>query len=197
MIFSFSLFCNINILYCTVQVGKHDMSEKLVSSCLFLRYLCPAILGPNLFHLTDEFPSPTSNRNLTLIAKTLQTLANFARYEGKENSMEFMNSFLDEETGNMKQFLELVSGPPPEDWIHGTEKIYIYSNCNPIYLLAGLNIGTDKGDLGKHLSSLHTILVENISKVPASSETNPCLDQLTTILNCINSNLHHPRYFII
>ena len=64
-------------------------------------------------------------------------------------------------------------------------------------MLAGLNIGTDKGDLGKHLSSLHTILVENISKVPASPETNPCLDQLTTILNCLISNLHHPRYFTI
>lgn len=83
-----------------------------------LRYLCPAILGPNLFNITDEFPSERSNRNLTLIAKTLQTLANFARYEGKENSMEFMNDWLDDEMVNMKSFLNIVSGPPPEDWIH-------------------------------------------------------------------------------
>ena len=69
------------------QVGKAEIAYKLVSSCLFLRYLCPAILGPNLFNLTDEFPNEKSNRNLTLIAKTMQTLANFARYEGKENSM--------------------------------------------------------------------------------------------------------------
>jgi len=154
------------------QVGKADMADKLVSSCLFLRYLCPAILGPNLFNLTDEFPNERSNRNLTLIAKTLQTLANFARYEGKENSMEFMNVFLDEETTNMKKFLELVSGPPPEDWIHG------------------LSLGNDKGDLGRHLSNLHTILVENISKIPSGDNNN--LDLLKTILNDINSNLHHP-----
>ena len=148
------------------------MASKLVSSCLFLRYLCPAILGPNLFNITDEYPSERSNRNLTLIAKTLQTLANFARYEGKENSMEFMNSFLDEEMGNMKTFLQLVSSPPPEDWIHD------------------LNLGNDKADLGRHLSNLHTILVENISKVPSSDNLN--LDHIKAVLNDINANLHRP-----
>ena len=153
------------------QVGKQEIAYKLVSSCIFLRYLCPAILGPNLFNLTDEYPNERSSRNLTLIAKTLQTLANFARYEGKENSMEFMNQFLDEESGNMRKFLELVSGPPPEDWIHG------------------LNLGHDKSDLGRHLSALHTILVENVSKIPASCDS---LDSLRTILNDISNNLHRP-----
>ena len=156
------------------QVGKEEIAYKLVSSCLFLRYLCPAILGPNLFNLTDEFPNERSNRNLTLIAKTMQTLANFARYEGKENSMEFMNSFLDEETTNMKKFLELVSGPPPEDWIHG------------------LSTGNDKGDLGRHMSNLHTILVENVSKVPQTDQQNPQLETMRTILNDISNNLHRP-----
>ena len=154
------------------QVGKADMVDKLVSSCLFLRYLCPAILGPNLFNITDEYPSERSNRNLTLIAKTLQSLANFARYEGKENSMEFMNGFLDDEMQNMKTFLQLVSSPPPEDWIHD---------------LSALN---EKGDLGKHLSNLHTILVENICKIPSGGNLN--LQHLKSILNNINSNLHRP-----
>ena len=157
------------------QVGKEEIAYKLVSSCIFLRYLCPAILGPNLFNLTDEFPNERSNRNLTLIAKTLQTLANFTRYEGKENSMEFMNTFLDEESANMKKFLELVSGPPPEDWIHG------------------LNLGNDQGDLGRHLSALHTILVENVSKLPGEQQTPcPAMDNLRTILNDISNNLHRP-----
>ena len=66
-----------------------------------------------------------------------------------------------------------MSGPPPEDWIHG------------------LGYGSaDKGDLGRHLSSLHTILVENISKVPEDNKHN--LDHLKTVLNEINSNLHRP-----
>ena len=59
--------------------------------------------------------------------------------------MEFINSWLDEESGNMRKFLDLVSGPPPEDWIHG--------------------LGEQRGALGRHLSSLHTVLVENVGKV--------------------------------
>jgi len=155
-----------------VQVGKADMADKLISSCLFLRYLCPAILGPNLFRLVDEFPNERSNRNLTLIAKTLQTLANFARYEGKENSMEFMNSFLDEESSNMKQFLATVSGAPPEDWLHG------------------LGESSERGELGRHLSILHTVLVESVCKVPADESHS--LEPLKTVLNDISNNLHHP-----
>jgi len=160
-----------------VQMGKEDMADKLTSSCLFLRYLCPAVLGPNLFNLTDEYPNERSNRNLTLIAKTLMTLANFARYEGKENSMEFMNIFLDEESENMRKFLQIVSGPPPEDWIDN------------------LSGSSDRVDLGKHSSLLHTILVENISKIPAASNVN--FDELKTILNDINGSLHRPTTKIL
>ena len=63
--------------------------------------------------------------------------------------MEFINSWLDEESGNMRKFLELVSGPPPEDWIHGLET----------------QGGARPGQLGRHMSSLHTVLVENVGKV--------------------------------
>jgi hypothetical protein len=83
-----------------------------------LRYLCPAILAPSLFHLTNEYPNERANRNLTLIAKTLQTLANFTRYEGKENSMEFLNPLLEEESTAMRTFLRQISSPLAEDgWI--------------------------------------------------------------------------------
>lgn len=119
--------------------------------------------------------------------------------------MEFMNGFLDEEMGNMRTFLQLVSNPPPEDWIQR------------------LSIGGGgehrRGDLGRHLSNIHTILVENISKIPASNSSSSSTNNITTIstsgnssstgclevnsssfnlehlkgiLNDINSNLHRP-----
>lgn len=56
-----------------------------------------------------EYPNEKAARNLTLIAKTLQTLANFTRFQGKENFMEFMNDFLEREAPSMKEFLKNIS----------------------------------------------------------------------------------------
>ena len=154
------------------HVGKPDVGDNLISACIFLRYLCPAILAPSLFNLTDEYPSDKANRNLTLIAKTLQTLANFTRYEGKENSMEFLNPFLEEESAPMKRFLRQISSPLSEDgWI------------------PNLSSPVEKSELGRHLSLLHTILFENISKVPAD---HPKSAKLRQLLDNINSFLNRP-----
>lgn len=56
-----------------------------------------------------EYPNEKAARNLTLVAKTLQTLANFTRFQGKENFMEFINDFLEREAPSMKNFLQLIS----------------------------------------------------------------------------------------
>ena len=154
------------------EVGNPDLGDNLISSCIFLRYLCPAILTPSLFNLTDEYPGDKANRNLTLVAKTLQTLANFTRYESKENSMEFLNPFLAEETETMKTFLRQISSPVSEDcWI------------------PNLSFPVEKSDLGRYLSSLHTILFENVSKLPTDNAKSVKLRQL---LDDISNILKRP-----
>jgi len=163
------------------HVGKPDeVSDNLISSCIFLRYLCPAVLSPSLFNLTDEYPGERANRSLTLVAKALQSLANFSRYDsGKEPSLEFMNDFLEEEYASMRRFLRLVSSPLPEDvWLTS-----LASNEESSRKAAAST------GLGRHLATLHTILLEHAPKMDSNDSRGVRLRQL---LDDINALLHRP-----
>ena len=56
-----------------------------------------------------EYPDEKMARKLTLVAKVIQNLANFARFGVKEEYMCFMNDFLSKEIKNMKQFIDTIS----------------------------------------------------------------------------------------
>jgi len=58
---------------------SQDVCDQLVSSCVFLRFICPAVLSPTLFGFTQQLPTEKASRNTTLVAKTIQSLANFSR----------------------------------------------------------------------------------------------------------------------
>ncbi|KAF1809311.1 Rho GTPase activation protein, partial [Eremomyces bilateralis CBS 781.70] len=76
-----------------------------VSGFLFLRFFVPAVLNPKLFGLLKDHPQTQARRTLTLIAKSLQGLANMSTFGSKEHWMEPMNVFL---TSHRQEFKTLI-----------------------------------------------------------------------------------------
>ncbi|KAH0542338.1 hypothetical protein FGG08_003275 [Glutinoglossum americanum] len=85
-----------------------------VSGFLFLRFFCPAVLNPKLFRLLRDHPQPKAQRTLTLIAKSLQGLANMSSFGAKESWMEPMNRFLTAHRQRFKGFIDTICSVSPE-----------------------------------------------------------------------------------
>mmetsp|Transcript_9902 Transcript_9902/g.29926 ORF Transcript_9902/g.29926 Transcript_9902/m.29926 type:complete len:871 (+) Transcript_9902:80-2692(+) len=65
-----------------------------VKAFLFLRLLCPAMLGPHLFGLQKRCPDPGVLRTLTLVSICIQNLANGINFGAKQPHLIGMNAFL-------------------------------------------------------------------------------------------------------
>ncbi|KAF8471191.1 hypothetical protein BDZ91DRAFT_791397 [Kalaharituber pfeilii] len=89
-----------------------SVSYSSVSGFLFLRFFCPAVLNPKLFGLLKDHPGTRAQRTLTLIAKSLQGLANMTTFGVKEPWMEPMNEFLTEHSDEFKDFIDSVINIP-------------------------------------------------------------------------------------
>ncbi|XP_004525608.1 GTPase-activating protein isoform X2 [Ceratitis capitata] len=97
---------------------NHEVRYSVVSGFIFLRFFAPAILGPKLFDLTSEPLDHQTNRTLTLISKTIQSLGNLvsSRSSQQPNKEEYTGQlykrfYTDKHVAAVKHFLEVISTP--------------------------------------------------------------------------------------
>ncbi|XP_063051337.1 ras GTPase-activating protein 1 isoform X1 [Engraulis encrasicolus] len=88
------------------------MRTRVVSGFVFLRLICPAILNPRMFNIIADPPSSTAVRTLTLVAKSVQNLANLVEFGAKEPYMEGVNPFIKSNKHRMIMFLDELGNVP-------------------------------------------------------------------------------------
>ncbi|KAF8568054.1 hypothetical protein P879_03940 [Paragonimus westermani] len=125
-----------------------EFCDNLISACIFLRLICPALLSPSLFGLISAFPGePSCQRNLTLLAKSLQSLANFSAFDDKEPYMRFLNGYVTAQLPLMRQFIRNISTWPSPNGQEDLDSDTAHGLCDLI-------------DEGFELANLHLLLTE-------------------------------------
>ena len=119
---------------------------SVVTGFFFLRLMCPAILGPQLFGLQQHYPEGNTARTLTLVSKCIQNLANGVPFGLKEPYLLPMNSFLESNRSSMATCIEDLSSPPAAG---GDD-------------LAGHQLDLGPVDRLQALATLHKILADNL-----------------------------------
>lgn len=82
---------------------------------LFLRFICPIVVKPLDYKLVDAPLSPEKTQDLIMVAKVLQTMANFTKFGSKEEAMVGLNPFLEKNVLKMRSyflnFIDVVRPP--------------------------------------------------------------------------------------
>ena len=122
--------------------------HTVVSSMIFLRFFVPAILNPKLFEMMEDFANEKASRTLTLIAKTIQNLANLVEFGEKESYMLPLNATISHRIPDMQAFLEAISQTSDSFEF----SMHDCSDSEPIWL-------------EKELATIHHIISDNFSTI--------------------------------
>ncbi|PRP82379.1 Ras GTPase-activating protein [Planoprotostelium fungivorum] len=100
--------------------SEREQIVSLIGGFYLLRFVNPAVVTPQAFMIVDTKLSANSRRNLTLLAKILQNLANNTQMGGlKEAYMAPLNNFLTKIRPKFNEFLEeLTKVDDLDDHLH-------------------------------------------------------------------------------
>ncbi|MPC27319.1 Ras GTPase-activating protein 3 [Portunus trituberculatus] len=137
------IFSELKELANTYFPNEREVRYSVISGFVFLRFFAPAILHPKLFDLTSEPIDPSTQRTLTLLSKTVQSVGNQVSsrtsYQNfRENYMRevFAHCITDKHVEQTRTFLEILSSIP-----NGSQK----AHDTPVVLKEGFMIKRAQG----------------------------------------------------
>src|SRR5690348_15809467 len=86
-----------------------------------------------------DHPTPGVSRDLTLVAKILQNLANLMTFGKKETCMAIFNEWLEKQQPKMKKFLDDISSLPTSRMLYIFFPYRSFSHGSPINLFLAVN----------------------------------------------------------
>ncbi|KAJ3432578.1 ras gtpase-activating protein [Anaeramoeba flamelloides] len=94
-----------------LSVGKKfpDHKEISIAGVFFLRYLCPAIINPESFHIITNIQVGNTRRTLIIIAKVIQTFVNRIEMGVKDRNLQPLSGFTKNNIEQLDNFLYKIS----------------------------------------------------------------------------------------
>eukprot|EP00761_Pharyngomonas_kirbyi_P007773 gb/GECH01007784.1/.p1 GENE.gb/GECH01007784.1/~~gb/GECH01007784.1/.p1 ORF type:complete len:893 (+),score=239.85 gb/GECH01007784.1/:1-2679(+) len=105
----------ISVMGETFNLDYTSNIKPLLSGFLMLRYICPAITLPKIAEILPENPPSAVRKNLTCVAKVLQKLANGEQFDTSTTHFMPMNTFIQNNTQTLSNWLDQVIKDPKED----------------------------------------------------------------------------------
>jgi len=93
------------------KYGSDDAVMKAVGGMLFLRFITPALTAPQYYGLLQSPPNTVAQRQLVLIGKVLQNLANMTTLGAKEQVMNNFEDFMQRNIPKMRQLYMALLDP--------------------------------------------------------------------------------------
>ncbi|XP_051847974.1 ras GTPase-activating-like protein IQGAP2 [Antechinus flavipes] len=130
-----------NSLHKKFPDATEDELLKIVGNLLYYRYMNPAIVAPDGFDIIDMTAGgqihPDQRRNLGSVAKVLQHAASNKMFEGENDHLSSMNSYLSETYEKFRNFFqEACNVPEPEDKFNIDEYTDMVTVSKPIIYIS-------------------------------------------------------------
>uniref|UniRef100_G1TKE7 IQ motif containing GTPase activating protein 2 n=1 Tax=Oryctolagus cuniculus TaxID=9986 RepID=G1TKE7_RABIT len=159
--------------------ASEDELLKVVGNLLYYRYMNPAIVAPDGFDIIDMTAggqiSPDQRRNLGSVAKVLQHAASNKLFEGENEHLSSMNSYLSETYQQFrKYFKEACDVPEPEEKFNVDKYTDLVMVSKPVIYISI-----------EEIISTHSLLLQHLAAI--APEKNDSLGELLASLGEVPS----------